>query len=723
MGHIDAAIAAHQRGDLIAAEAHYRRALAEDGETFNALRMLGILYVQKAQYVDAERLLGSALRRDANSPSCHYSYGWVLAKLGRLDDAVVAFDKAVTLSPGGFPAAHADRGCALLELGRVAEAVESHRQALAADSTYVPAHYNLGRALRRLGRYDEALDSYDRAIAANPAYAVAHVGRGNSLFDLGRHAEALAAHDEAIGITADLAEAWLGRGNTLLVLRRFADALSAYDRAIELNADLAGAWWGRGDILANQRRYDEAILAYDRLLTLDPGFPGGRGARQYCNMCLCDWGDFESERGEIVASLRSGVLASMPGALLAMTSSADDQRRCAERLGRELPARTDGAPEVARRRDRPRIRVAYVSADFRSHPTANLIAELIESHDRERFDIVGVSLLPEDASAMGQRMKKAFCSFVDVSGMPDAAAVRLMRELEIDIAVDLMGYTVHARPNIFAMRGAPIQVNYLGYPGTMGSDCIDYLIADDVTVPNSLSGFYAEKIVRLPVFQPSDRLRQVADMPVSRAQAGLPESGFVFCCFNRNYKITPPVFATWANILRRAPDSVLWLFAEQETAIRNLRTQTRARGIDPERIVFAAGAPYEEYLARYRLADLFLDTHPFNAGATANDALWAGVPILTRIGQAFSGRMAASLLTAVGLTELITASAGDYEALAIELATHADKMAAIRRKLADNRPTALLFDTPRYARNIETAFQIMHRRCAAGLPPDDIRVS
>ena len=438
-------------------------------------------------------------------------------------------------------------------------------------------------------------------------------------------------------------------------------------------------------------------------------------------MRICDWTNLETQIVRLVHKIDHAEKVSHPFPMLAATNSPELQRRAAEIYARARYPSNIALPKIAKHRRTDKIRIGYVSNDFRPHPVSRLIEGLIDTHDRDRFDVVGVSLQPEHPSELGQRMKRAFDKFIDVSRMSDQAVVQLMRKLEVDIAIDLMGYTSGNRTNIFAQGAAPVQVNYMGFPGTMGAEYIHYIIADKIIIPVEDAQFFSEKIVQMPVryrSKPCDS----AQSTQTRAEVGLPGSAFVFCCFNNNYKITPEVFDCWMKILKEAAGSVLWLFEDNTKAASNLRKEAEIRGVHPEQLVFAKRVPPSDHLARQRLADLFLDTLPYNAHATASDALWAGLPVLTRIGETFAGRVAASLLNAIGLTELITSTPQAYVALAIELATKPEKLTTIKRKLATNRLTTSLFDTQMYTRDIEAAYTMMYERYQANLPPDHIYV-
>jgi predicted O-linked N-acetylglucosamine transferase (SPINDLY family) len=370
-----------------------------------------------------------------------------------------------------------------------------------------------------------------------------------------------------------------------------------------------------------------------------------------------------------------------------------------------------------------RIRIGYFSADYSGHATMHLMAGLLELHDRERFEVTGFSFGPVVQDAVRARVESAFERFVEVGNRSDREVAALSRELSIDIAVDLKGYTSEARPGIFAHRAAPVQVGYLGYPGTLGAGYVDYLIADRMVVPEGSEGYYQEKLVYLPdSYQVNDAKRRIAETRYERQELGLPREGFVYCCFNNNYKIMPAMFGVWMRILGRVPGSVLWLLEDNAQAAKNLRTAAEQQGVSSERLVFAPRVAAGEHLARHRCADLFLDTLPCNAHTTASDALWAGLPVLTCLGQGFAARVAGSLVRAVGLPELIAASLEDYEELAVQLAQDPRRLEGLRARLEANRGSAPLFDTARYARHLESAYTLIHARHRAGLPPASIEV-
>jgi protein O-GlcNAc transferase len=615
------------------------------------------------------------------------------------------------------------QAAALHEAGRLAEAEQIYGQILKTQPKHFESQFLLGVIHAQRGGHAEAVRQFDIALKLNPNSATVHNSRGVALGKLKRVTEALASFDRAIALQPDGAEAHSNRANALRELDRPEEALASSNRAIALKPDYAEAFNNRANVLLRLKRYEEVVGDLARLLRLASDFPYAKGMLLHTKMQLCDWRSFDAELAAVLADVRAGKPASPPFALLAESGAARDQLLCAQGWVRE---KCPPAPAPVYKGDKyrhDRIRVAYVSADFGEHPTSYLLAGLIEQHDRSRFKVVGISLGAAMSGAMRTRMTDAFDQFVDAGRKDDREVAGLLRHLEIDIAVDLMGFTHESRPGIFALRPVPVRVNYLGFPATMGAAYIDYVIADAFVVPAEHAAFYSEKIVWLPdCFQANDSGRRIGDSPSTRAEAGLPEAGFVFCAFSNSYKITPAMFEVWMRLLRQADGSVLWLLGGSAAVETNLRREAQARGIAADRLIFAPRLGYSEYLRRYQLADLFLDTAPFNAGATASDALWAGLPLITCAGEAFAGRMAGSLLNAVGLPHLVTSSLEDYERLALALAREPGLIDAFKATLAQNRATCALFDTARFRRHIEDAYETMCQRQRAGQPPESFAV-
>ncbi len=602
--------------------------------------------------------------------------------------------------------------------GLYGEALASCDRALAIRPDHPGVLHNRGAVLQELERFEEALASYLAAIALRPDNAQTHHNCGVILHALKRFEEALASYDRALAIRPGHAATLNNRGITLHELRRFEEALASYDQALAAEPDRAGTFNNRGYALQELNRFAEALASFETVMALDPTHKHALGGAADCALKLCDW----TRRQELDGALRRQVTEARsivyPFVLLGYSDDAalhltGARQFIQDRIG--VPPRPSSLAAGARNE---RIRLAYMSADFRGHPVAHLVAELFELHDRSRFEVIGISLGPDDRSDMRARLMRAFDRFHDVSMTPDREVAKLLRELGTDIVVDLSGYTMGCRPEILAWRPAPVAVNYLGYPGTMGVDFVDYIIADPIVLPFDRQPFYNEKIVHLPdCYQANDRRRAIAERTPTRAECALPARGFVFCCFNSAWKISPAMFDVWMRLLTAVDGSVLWLLHERREAQANLRREAAARGVDPERLVFAGRMAPDEHLARHRLADLFLDTLPYNAHTTASDALWAGLPVLTCRGESFAGRVAASLLQAIGLGDLVTSSLEDYEAAALKLAKDESLCADLKGRLERNRLDYPLFDTVRFCRHIEAAYAAMWERWQRGASP------
>lgn len=634
------------------------------------------------------------------------SLGNILADLRRTDEALACFDRAIQLKPDYF-GAHLNHGNVLAQTGRAAEAVASYDRVTRLKPDYGDAWFNRGNLLAQMLDYAGALDSFEKAVALLPKLADAQVNRGNMLLKLKRPAEALAALDAALKLAPRHANALLNKGVALQDLGRIDDAISCYSLALQADHAFANAYANRADALSRTGRETEALRDYEIAFKLAPLQEYLEGRLLKSKMALCDWDGFDAAALRAAKLAGEGKPAIAPFDLLALPSTPQQQLACAAgHAARQFPA----LPPLwkGEKYTQDKIRIAYVSADFHAHATAQLMAGLFEAHDRDRFHLTAISFSPADDSQMTARLKSAFDDFIDVNGMGDLEVAQLIRARETHIAVDLKGYTQGARVNIFAHRPAPVQVNFVGYPGTMGAPYIDYIIGDGIVTPPAHDKFYAEKIIRLPhSYQPNDRKRAIAAATPPRAALGLPDKGFVFCCFNNHYKITPAVFGIWMRLLQQVAGSVLWLLEPPAAAVANLRAAAQKAGIAPERLVFAPRMAVEDHLARQRQADLFLDTFYYNAHTTASDALWAGLPVVTCLGEAFAGRVAASLLTAAGLPELVTDTPAAYEALALKLAREPAALAALKEKLLENRDTCALFDTAQYARDLEKAFRGM----------------
>ena len=671
----------------------------------------------------AEALAGydRAIELKPGFAEAHNNRGSVLKDLNRLEEALASYDRAVTLNPAYADAFH-NRGLIQHQLNRWEDALKSYQKAIALKPTLADAYFNLGNTLRAKKRLEFALANYDKAVELKPDFADAFTNRGLALQELKRFDEALINNDQAIAIDPSNQAAHNNRGIVLQELRRLAEALVSYDKAIALNADYANAHHNRGVLLQELKRLDEAVASYETALRLKPDYPQLAGTLQNAKMHMGDWAGADQRISQICEQIQTGKLVATPFLVLAFSDSLAIQKAAVDVVVKNLYPVNELLGAIPERSRQAKIRIGYFSADFRHHAVSYLIAELFELHDRSRFEIIAFSLKsaqPEDP--IKQRLAKAFDRFIEVADQSDQEIAQLSRSLGIDIAVDLGGHTQFARTGIFAYRTAPIQVNYLGYPGTMAASYIDYIVADHTLIPASARHHYSEKIVYMPnSYQANDSKRSISDKRFTRHELGLPENTFVFACFNNNYKILPKTFDSWMKILKAVSGSVLWLLETNSFVASNLKKEAAKREVDPDRLIFAKSMPLPDHLARHRQADLFIDTLPYNAHTTASDALWAGLPVLTLMGESFAGRVAASLLKAVQLPELMTDTQASYEALAIELATNSQKLNAIKQKLSDNRLTTQLFDTPQFTKDLEAFYLKMMERYWAKLPPEHL---
>ena len=701
----------HQAGRLQEAEQIYQQVLKVDSDNPDALHLLGLMAHQVGNSEIAVQMIERAVRIQPSAPEYLNNLGEVYRSLRRLGEATTSYEKALAIKPE-YAEALSDRGVALQELKRYEEALASYDRALAIKPEYAEALSNRGLALQGLKRYEEALASYDRALAIKPEYAEALSDRGVVLQQLKRYEEALGSYDRALAIKPEYAEALSNRGAVLRELERYEEALGSYDRALAIKPENAEALNNRGLVLQDLMRYEEAVEDWHRALTIKPDFAEAHISCIHGRQHLCEW----SGLGREVEALREWVVRKNSGKITPFSflalpgTQAGEHLLCARQHAEDRYGRILSRPPLHERTKpqaiRKKLRIGYLSADFREHPVSYLLAEVIELHDRNRFEMFGYSYGPDDASSMRRRLQAGLDTFRDIAPLSDAAASRLIFEDRIDILVDLTGYTGNARTAILALRPAPVQVSWLGYPGTLGHPRLaDYLIGDSITTPLEHAQHYSETLALMPnCYQPNDRQRKIGRRP-TRSEAGLPSKGFVFCCLNQAYKITPTMFDLWCRLLQLVPGSLLWLLQPNAVAQANLRREAIERGIAADRLVFAPRQPLPDHLARFRLADLALDTYPYTSHTTASDALWAGVPLVTMIGETFASRVAASILQSAGSPELVARDPDSYFELVLELATRPERLREVRKKLSANRNSCPLFDSERFTRNLERLYE------------------
>jgi protein O-GlcNAc transferase len=749
---IEQALSMIHGGRAAQASALLKGVLQREPLNFNALQLLGHIALQTADYSAAERWLSAArmvnaasapvysnlsvallalhrprealeccdraLALKASYPEALCNRGHACCALDRPAEGLDDYDRAISLAPGLFDA-HAGRAKALSSLRRHREALASCERALEIDGRNVDSWCLRGSILLRLKLPEEALASFDRALSMSPESPEALNNRGTALRVLKRPREALVAYEQALRLRPQFAEAYCNVANIGLDAGRYQEALVHCEHALTIQPDFLDARNIQGTTLRGLRRYEDAATVYETILAADPRFGQALSHLLISRAHVCNWSDREAQASRVVELVAAGESASAPHPFLWICDSAALQLQCARLYSQEEFPATAPLWQGERYRHE-RLRIAYLSADFTDHPVAHLMAGVLERHDRRRIETFGISLYEEPSPGpMQKRMRQAFEHFYDASGEVDSNVASRLREAQIDIAVDLTAHTRGGRLGILAHRPAPIQINFLGFTGTSGASCIDYLIGDTVAIPDGEDGHFSEHIIRMPhAFLPNDDRQPIATETPRRSDLALPRDGIVFCAFNNTYKINPRMFDIWMRLLRETPGSALWLRAGEGVARANLAREAQRRAVDPERLVFASRvASMDAHLARYRQADLFLDTLPYGAHATARDALWAGLPVLTCTGSAFAARVAASLLGNLSLPELVTRNLDEYAERALELAHSPARLAELRAKLAHERSTRRVFDTDLYRQHLESVYVSVCERQRQGQAP------
>lgn len=723
---LNIALEFHNSGQLAKAGEIYQRLIDADPSHHAALHHLGLIAHQLGEHAKAVVLIRQAISAKPDYFEAYSNLSAVLRTMRCPREAIEAGLKAIALN-SNYAQAYSNLGNAYEDLDDLENALALYQKAASMEGSFVEAQTNAANILRKQSHYEEALLTCQEVIRKRPDAPDPYFQLGNILRELLRPDDAIAAYRHALALRPNFADVYCNLGNIFLHQGKLDEAASAYLEAIALKPEMVEAHCNLGAVLETQGKVAAALAAYRVALDLNPNLLATRVEIYHQRRYACDWTDIEREEAEIRAALPAHNKPVPPFGFLNMHTRPDEQLRVgqlwAQCFAKFKNKRFDHAHRRRPKDPSQRIKIGYLSGDFYRHATALLMAELFERHDRRRFEFIAYSYGPDDQSEMRWRLREAFDRFIDIKDTTFYEAAQLIYDDEIDILVELKGYTQFSRTEIASMRPAPVQVSYIGYPATMGTDFIDYIIADPFILPFDQQPFFSEKIVHLPhCYQPNDTHRQIAEITPSRSACGLPENGVVFCCFNNSYKITPEIFDIWMRLLNALPGAVLWLFEGNSLVKDNLRHEAQKRGVDPSRLVFAQRMPTPQHLARHRLADLFLDTLPYNAHTTASDALWAGLPLITCAGETFAGRVAGSLLHAVGLPELVTESLEEYETLALRLASDPALLFAVRQKLLVQRLQSPLFDITRTTRDLEIAYMRMWDTWTSGEEPQAFAV-
>ena len=684
--------------------------------------LAGVCYQSVGELASSAKMFETAVNIKPDYFEAHKNLGLVFKNLGQVNESVASLNMAISIKSDYFDA-HYNLAIILKELGRHDQALNSYEKAISINPNFANAYNNLGNLYLDLGREDDAINSYSRAIQINPNFAQAHNNLGNLFKDIERYEDAIQSYKKAIKANPQLSEAINNLGNLFKTLNQLDNAINCYKKAVAINPHFAEAHYNLGIVFKKTNKKEKALISLERAFSLKPSMDYILGDLLSAKCNFCSWGDYYALIDELQLKISNNKKVVNPFNLLGLIDDPSLQRQAAEIFTNHQYPKKYTLPEIQQYQKHPRIRIGYFSADFHNHATMHLMAELFELHKKSLFEIIAFSFGPDKKDEWRQRAVNSFDKFIDVRHKSDLEVSMIAREMEIDIAVDLKGYTRDCRPKIFVESCAPIQVSFLGYPGTMATDFIDYLIADQTLIPKEKRAHYSEKIAYMPYsYQANVSNRDVSQDPVSRYEHGLPKKGFVFCCFNNNYKITISVFSVWMRILLAVEDSVLWLLENESITKKNLIQEAEKFGINKDRLVFAEMAPVEDHLNRLRLADLFIDTLPYNAHTTASDALRMGVPVLTCIGESFASRVAASLLSALKLHSLITNSHSEYESLAIELATQPKKLKAVKDLLSISLSSETLYNANLFTQNLESAYMQMYDRHNKGLAPEHLYI-
>jgi protein O-GlcNAc transferase len=663
------AIELHQRSQFDQARVIYQKIINLEPNHFDAMQLLATTYAQEKKSEEALVNYKKAMELEAHNPFLLSNLANVYKDLGNYDQALMHYDLAIKIKPD-----------------------------------FAQAYHNRANTLKKLERHAEAVDNYEQALFYSPQYAEAHNHYGILLQGLFQHEEALKHYQKAIEINSNYAEAFFNQGVLLFLMGRLPEAVNSYIKAVEKKENYIEAYIGLGNVLVDLNKIEEALKVFDQALKINPHYPFLLGLRQYYRMKIVDWREYDETIAALKLGIEKGLPVCSPFPSHSLIDSPELQKKCAEIYAHhKFPEALSNPINIQPYRAHQKIRLGYFSSDFGNHPITHLLTRLFELHDRSKFVIIGFSLLRRPLDQWQVRVSKAFDQFHDVSHRTDDEIVRLARDLEVDIAIDLNGYTKFSRPHFFAKRVAPIQISYLGYLGTMGAPFYEYLITDSTIVPPNLDVHYSEKLLKLPFYQCNDDQLLIEDLGLTKKNMGLPQDQFVFCSFNKPYKITPNMFTVWMSILRGAPQSVLWIYVGNDLAQNNLIRAAENEGVNPKRLIFAKSLPIKEHLARHKLADLFLDTYPYNAGATASNALRAGLPIITLMGETFASRNGASMLRQLNLSELIMTSLEEYENMAVNLAKNLKCLDSIKKDLASRLPTSKIFSTTSFMNDYERA--------------------
>jgi predicted O-linked N-acetylglucosamine transferase (SPINDLY family) len=684
----------------------------------NLIRALDLL--KKNDFINAKLIYENILAVDKKNSDALFFLSVILIKFKNYKKAGDLLEEVVSIKPN-FADAYNNLGICLEKLNDLDGAKKNYNLAIDNRPNFAEAYNNIGVVFQKLRNFDQAILQYKKAINYKNLYLDAYINLANLFKEIKQFEEAIKNYDLAINLNPNLAEVYNNKGNALKEIRKFEEAIKNYDLAINLNPNLAEAYFNAATALQDIKNFEKAVLYFEKALLLDKEIPFCKGYLLHAKMLCCNWSGLNELYKEIYNDVEKNRFSATPFGYQAICDDESNLQKCAQLYSsKRFPEIKNNlfSKKISKNK---KIKIGYLCGEFREQATSILMTEVWEKHDKEDFEIIAFDSGWDDKSLRRNRIIKAFDKFIDISKVSDFDAAKLIHKEQIDILINLNGFFGTGRPVVFSYRPAGIQINYLGFPGTIGSKYIDYILCDKTVVPLESKKFYNEKIIYFPdSYQANDTKRNISDKKFLREELSLPKKSFVFCCFNNNYKITPNMFDVWARLLKKIDNSVLWLIEGNSEATENLKKEAKIRNIDASRLIFAKRMKLEDHLARHKNADLFLDTLPYNAHTTASDSLWAGLPVLTCLGKAFPGRVAASLLRSLDLPELITYSENEYVAKAEELALNPERLRVIKNKLDTNKFSQPLFNAELFCRSLESAFKIIFEKYSLGLETEDI---
>ena len=681
----------YKKGNLGEAEKLCLEINISNPNNYEILNLLGVILFQKKDYYQSIKFTKESLKINPNQSDIYNNLGVAYIEIKKFSDALKYFDNALKINPN-----------------------------------FTQAYNNLGIVYKELGRYDDAINCWKKIIKINNNNPQAYNNIGNILLETKNEKDAIEYYEKAIKVDEKFYIGYYNLGNAFQKLNFTEKSIKNFTLAIKFNNYYAEAYYNRGNSYRNLNKLELALEDYHSAYKINPNLQYLFGNILNTKKDLCDWKNYEMDLVFLKKNIHHRKYIINPFSSLSVFDSTEIQKKIATDYVNEKYEKNDIKTKnnfLLTKLTNNKIKIGYYSSDFKEHAVSYLLAGVLEKHNKKEFEIFGFSLAPSKNDKMKERIIKCFDKFIDVSSKSDQEISELSKKFKIDIAIDLMGFTKSNRFGIFLKRCAPIQINYLGYPGTLGSDSVDYIIGDKTIISKENAKYFTEKIIYLPdTYQANDSRKQISTKKFHRKDFNLPNDQFVFCCFNKKYKLDPNTFNLWINILKKVPNSVLWLLDENNTSTKNIFNEAKIRGIKPDRIIFAKSMPMEEHLARQKLADLFLDTFPYGAHTTCSDALWVGLPLITKKGESFASRVSSSLLKSIGMDELITTSNDEYEQLAIELANNKEKIKLIQKKLVKNIKNKPLFNTNLYTLNLEKAFKKVYENCLKNIPKSNIEV-